>query len=106
MTKIPNHAVDKELVAADIWDDEWEASYWQDYWDGVHDGEMSWQWYMEVAIRKPEGWRYVVIDKAYKDIMVVNWIKENYPDCNFKHEHNHFLIEQQEVAVIVALKWT
>ncbi len=102
--KVPKHTVDNELVAADIWDDEWESSYWQDYWDGVHNGEMSWQWYMKVIQHKD--WRHIIINKDHKNITVANWIKEEYPGVGFEYEHEHFLIEQQEVAVIVALKWT
>ena len=43
--------------------------------------------------------------KDYKNTTVQNWIKENYPDCEFKFEREYFLIEKSEVATMVALKW-
>ena len=104
MTKLPKQDVEKELVAADIWDDEWEASYWQDYWDGVHSGEMSWQWYMKLD--KYKDWHLVIINPAHKNTTVVNWIKTEFTYARFEYEHEHFLIEREDVATMVALKWS
>ena len=109
MSKVPVHQVLQEQIDSDIWSADdviwWHNEYSEDYWDGVHSGEMSWQWYMERDIRLREGWKYVVIDPNHKNVTVINWIKENYPDCKYKNEDNHFLIEQAEVATMVALKW-
>lgn len=104
MNKVPAHTVDQEMLAADVWDDEWENRYWDDYWDGVHEGEMSWQWYM--FLKQHPTWYPVAISEDYKNIAVANWISETYPSCGFEYERGHFLIEQQEVAVMVALQWS
>lgn len=108
--KIPKHNVDDELEHADIWTDDetawWYDEYREDYWDGVASGEMSWQWYMEVSIRYRDGWCCVVINPDHKNVTVKNWLEENYPACKYKNERNHFLIEKQDVATMVALKWS
>ena len=109
MSKVPVHQVIQERIDNDIWTDDemswWSDEYREDYWGGVHSGEMSWQWYMAISTLRSKGWKYVVINPNHKNVTVINWIKENYPDCEYKNEDNHFLIEQAEVATMVALKW-
>lgn len=108
MSKVPYNTVIDEL-SADHWqqmyDDEWEE-YIEDMWDRVTDGEMSWQWYMSIGLVRDEGWKYVVISEDHKGVTVANWLKETYPECEFKHERNHFLIKDPDVATWVALKWS
>ena len=106
--KVPKQVIIDEISSNNVWTefDEWVDDYWEAYWDDVTTGEMSWQWYMEVSIRYREDWRYVIINKDYKNIAVENWIKENYPKCQYKNERNHFLIKEHDVATMVALKWT
>ena len=108
MNKVPKDVVINELHEDNIWDDmdEWLDPYWEEYWDEVTVGEMSWQWYMEVSIRYREDWRYVIVSDTHKNITVENWIKENYLNCTFRYERNHFLIKEHDIATMVALKWT
>lgn len=109
LTKLQGHQITQIIDDEYTWSDDetwWLDEYRENYWDGVLSGEMSWQWYMEVSLRRREGWTYVIINKNYKNIAVENWIKENSPNCKYKYESQHFLIEQQEVAMMVTLQWT
>lgn len=113
MTKLHKEQIDSALDDDFIWDDymcDWYYEYHEKdeeiLWNSVHNGEMSWQWYMEASIRKSEGWHYVVTSHDHKPITVINWLRENYPDCEFRHERNHFLFKDQGVATMVTLKWT
>lgn len=106
MTKIPKSLVIETIQQADIWLDEyddWMERRADEYWEQV-DRDMSWQWYMK--LKQHEDWATVVINKDHKRVTVANWIRETYPDCNFYSEHEHFLIEQHDVAMMVALKWS
>ena len=106
MTKIPKQAVEQELVDTDIWTDidEYLDAYWEDYWDDVSAGEMSWQWYMK--LKQHKDWYVVVINPIHKNTTIANWIlSEYFGECQFEYEHEHFLIEREDVATIVALRW-
>jgi hypothetical protein len=103
LSKVPAHQVIQEQIDSDIWQDEYE--YREDYWDSVHSGEMSWWWWYAVSTLRSKGWKYVVINPNHKNVTVINWIKENYPNCEYRNQDDHFLIEQAEVATMVALKW-
>lgn len=89
------------------WIDEYEyrEEYWNHYDTDMEYG-LSWQWYMERDIRLQEGWSQVVVNKQHKYQTVKNWLNENYPGCKFKNERNHFLIQDQSVAIMATLKWT
>lgn len=103
MTKISKRQVLNELYGEDIWtEDEWR----DEYWDEITNGDMSWQWYMQVALAHQEGWKYVVVNPIHKAETVMHWINNNYPNCTYKRERNHFLINDSEVATVVALKWS
>ncbi len=107
--KVPNHIIDDAMEQEDIWVDEFYElpdSYWQEYFGDLERGDMSWQWYMEVSIRRREGWQHLIISPDYKNITVKNWLEETYPNCMFKFERNHFLIKEHDVATMMALKWT
>ena len=107
MSKISKRQVLNELYGEDIWsEDEWRDEYWIEYWDDVTNGEMSWQWYMQVALAHQEGWKYVVVNPIHKAETVMNWVNDNYPDCTYKRERNHFLFKESDVATVVALNWT
>ena len=103
MSKVPKGKVLDELSEGNIWTeyDEWLDDYWESYWDDISSGDLSWQWYMEVSIRYREDWRYVIINKDYKNVAVETWIKENYPTCTFKYERNHFLIKEHEHPILL-----
>ena len=108
MTRIPKLKVLNELHEDDIWTDdseEWPEEYWEMYWAEQHAGEMSWQWYMKLVQHKD--WYHVVIDPAHKNATVANWIlTEYFGECQYEYERNHFIIEREDVATLVALKWT
>lgn len=116
MTKLRKIQIDTALEDNQIWDDfmcEWYDDYYrkeeyEQVWlnDDDYDYEMSWQWYMETSIRKREGWHYVVTNNEHNITTVKNWLHENYPGCEFKHERNHFLIKDHGVATMVTLKWS
>lgn len=110
MTKMDRLQALNERFEGDIWDEEnlaeWYIYNGSDEWDSVLAGNMSWQWYMEANIRKPEGWTQVVIDPKWKGATVANWLKTHHPDCDFKCEKDHFLIKDPNVATWMTLKWT
>jgi hypothetical protein len=109
LSKIQGHQITQIIIDEDIWrDDEtqwWTDDYREDYWDQVHSGEMSWQWYMYVKQLGQIGWKEVVISKDHKVETVLNWLKANYPFCQVRTEYQHMLIEDPQVATMVALKW-
>ena len=109
MSKVPVHQVIQEQIDNDIWSADdviwWHNEYSEDYWDGVHSGEMSWQWYMYTKQLGQIGWTEVVVSKDHKVETVLNWLKENYPFCQVRTEYQHMLIEDPQVATMVALKW-
>lgn len=107
MSKILKRQVQEQIMDEDIWheDNLYEDGYWENYWDEVTNGEMSWQWYMQVALAHQEGWKYVVVNPIHKAETVMHWINNNYPDCTYKRERNHFLINDSEIATMVALRW-
>lgn len=108
MTKLNNQQIDTAIDETDIWLEEYDHEtdrYWTDYWDDVHQGEMSWQWYMGAMHHRAKGWKYVIINPNHKMQTVTNWLNVNYPDCHYRTERNHILIEDEQAAIMVALKW-
>lgn len=107
MSKVHVHQVLQEQIDSDIWSADdviwWHNEYSEDYWDGVHSGEMSWQWYMKLSQHKD--WYHVTISPAHKNVTVANWLRTEYPGAGFEYEHEHFIIEQHNIATLVALKW-
>ena len=108
MTKVSKQQVLDEIHEGDIWQDmdEYHDEYWKEYWDDIYAGEMSWQWYMSLGLVRNEGWRYVVINSDYKSDAVKHWLTETYPGCEYKNEGEHFMFKDNDVAMMVALKWT
>lgn len=110
MPRVPNPKVEDQIAREDIWEDDltawWDDDYREDIWDGVVRGEMSWQWYLTASYRREEGWKYVVISNDHKNITVCNWLVENYPDCEYENEGTHFMIDDEQAAMMVALKFS
>ena len=100
-TKIIEDALQEEFVNDYEWWDyanSLEQSDWTDY------DEHPWQWYMERNVRLSEGWHYVKISPAHKDVTVIYWLKSQ--KAKFKYSKREFLIEDSQIAMMVALKWT
>lgn len=100
-TKIIEDALQEEFVNDYEWWDyanSLEQSDWTD-WD-----EHPWQWYMEKNLRLIEGWYLVTINPMHKDVTVIYWLKSQ--KAKFKYSKREFLIEDSQIAMMVALKWT
>ena len=107
MSKILKRQVQEQIMDEDIWheDNLYEDGYWEDYWDDVSAGAMSWQWYMK--LKQHKDWYVVVTNPIHKNTTIANWIlSEYFGECQFEYEHEHFLIEREDVATMVALRWT
>ena len=106
MTKLHRGIVIESIEQADIWVDEedWMTQRADEYWDMAYSGDMSWKWYMKLKQNKE--WTTVVVGPDHKNITVVNWLTQEYPEAKFEYERNHFLIEEHDIAMMVALKWT
>ena len=82
---------------------------WWDYVNSMHPNdwtdydEQPWTWYMERDQRLKEGWHYVKINPAHKDVTVIYYLKSL--DAKFKHSKNEFLIKDEKDAIMVALKY-
>lgn len=107
MTKLTRGIIIDSIEQANIWNDEWDDEMERradEYWDMAYNGDMSWKWYMN--LKQNKDWSTVVINSIHKNITVVNWLAQEYPEAKFEYERNHFLIEEHDVAMMVALKWT
>lgn len=102
MAKIPPKLVEQELVSPreDEW---WEFCHEQEQRDWSNWDQHSWSWYMEVSIRRDEGWTHVKINPAHKNSTVMWWLREQ--GAVYKHSQDEFLIKDSDVATMVALKW-
>ena len=106
MTKLSKGIIVDSIQQANIWaedEEDWMANRADEYWDQVYQ-DMPWQWYMK--LKQNKDWATVVINSDHKNITVVNWLAQEYPEAKFEYERNHFLIELHDVAMMVALKWT
>lgn len=102
MAKLPPKLVEQELSSPreDEW---WEFTYDLEQRDWSNWDQHPWEWYMEVSIRRDEGWYHIKINPSYKYQTVVNWLKEQ--GAVYKHSQDEFLIKDSNVATMVALKW-
>jgi hypothetical protein len=105
MAKIPSTKIIEDALSEEFVDD-------YEYWDYVNSlegndwtnwDEHPWQWYMERDQRLSEGWHYVKINPAHKDVTVIYYLKSL--DAKFKHSRNDFLIKDEKDAIMVALKY-
>ena len=106
MTKLSKGIIIDSIEQANIWtneDEDWMSQRAEEYWDQVYQ-DMPWQWYMK--LKQHKDWATVVINSEHKNITVVNWLVQEYPDAKFEYERQHFLIEQHDIATMVALKWS
>jgi hypothetical protein len=104
MAKIPNHVVTDILIDEDYYPDAW--------WDYQNDmdnmlardaGDYSWQWRMEVSIRKNEGWFLYTAPKFSDTLSIFSWLDDN--DVQFKSEDDQFLIKDEQWVTALALLW-
>lgn len=72
-------------------------SDWSDY------DEHPWEWYMEVSIRKSEGWQQIKISLEYKSAAVINWLKGQ--GAVYKNSLDEFLIKDPKIATLMRLKY-
>ena len=70
---------------------------WSDY------DEHPWEWYMEVSIRKSEGWHQIKISPAYKSVAVIVWLKSQ--GAVYKNSRDEFLIQDPKIATLMRLKY-
>jgi hypothetical protein len=102
--KLPKNIALDQLHEEDIWSDEWE-----DYIHNMHQrdwadyDEHPWAWYMERDIRLHEGWHHVTVSPDHKDVTVIYYLKSQ--KAKFKHSKNEFLIQDEQCAIMVALKF-
>ena len=101
MSKIPPKTIEQHL-------DDIYPQIWEEYISGAENGwvdydEHPWQWYMEKCQRLSEGWHYVKISSAHKDVTVMYYLRS--VDAKFKHSKHEFLIKDEKDAIMVALKY-
>lgn len=103
MAKIPPQIVEQELTSPR--EDEW--------WDFANDLEQRdwsnwdrhpWSWYMELSIRKSEGWFHIKVNPIYKHAEVIHWLNEQ--EAVYRTSQHEFLIKDSQVATMATLKWT
>ena len=104
MSKIPPHKVEDLLGRTDQWDEDW--------WDFQHeidnmvseaDSDYTWQWCMEVSIRKSEGWQLYTATEFNSRFDICTWLEDN--NVRFKYEVDQFLIEDPKWFTAMALLW-
>lgn len=102
MAKLSPQLVEQELSSPreDAW---WEFAHDLEQRDWSNWDKHPWSWYMELSVRRDEGWYHIKINPAYKYQTVVNWLKEQ--DAVYKYSHDEFLIEDPQIAMMVVLKW-
>lgn len=103
MSKIPTNKL-KDLLADTQWDADW--------WDFLHEidnmeseveSQYTWQWRMEVSIRKSEGWHLYTADGFDNNFEIFTWLEDN--NVRFKSENNQFLIEDPQWFTAISLLW-
>lgn len=105
MAKIPNHKVDEILIDNDYY---YEQEWWY-YQNDIDDmlnrdaGDYTWQWRMEVSIRKNEGWFLYTVHRDVNSTEVFDWLEEN--KVQFKAEDDQFLIKDEQWFTALALLW-
>ena len=104
MSKVPKQAVIDEITSDDFWemDLEEEIIAGMDY-ELREEINRTWHWYMLVETYKPQGWAHVIISTDHKNQTVANWLTDN--NVEFKYEAQEFLINDSEIATMVALRW-
>lgn len=105
MAKLP-----AKKIIEDALQEEFVNDYeWWDYANSLEQSDWStfdehpWQWYMECDVRLSEGWHYVKISSAHKDVTVIYYLKSL--GAKFKHSKHEFLIKDEKDAMLVALKY-
>lgn len=104
MAKIPIHDVTDMLVEQGYYDDSWWD--WQNEIDNMineADSEYSWQWRMEVSIRKNEGWFLYTAPEDANTLEIFTWLDEN--GVRFKSESDQFLISEEQWYISTLLTW-
>jgi len=92
-------------------ENDWPEDWWE-YITAIEEAEQDWStydtypwtWYMEIDIRKREGWSLMTINPIYKNITVANWLTSI--GAVFKYQEDQFLIQDTKDATIAILKWT
>lgn len=100
-TKIIEDALQEEFVNDYEW---WDYANSLERTDWSTFDEHPWQWYMEKNLHLSEGWYLVTINPMHKDVTVIYWLKSQ--KAKFKYSKREFLIEDSQIAMMVALKWT
>lgn len=105
MAKIPNHKVTDILNTKDYHDNHVWWNYQNDIDNMINsaDAGYTWQWRMEVSIRKNEGWFLYTVHHEVTSTEVFNWLEDN--NVQFKAEDNQFLIKDEQWFTALALLW-
>jgi hypothetical protein len=104
MTKVNPKILEDQLREEGMYD-----SVWEDYISTMSQGDWTdwtehpWEWYMERDIRIREGWHLVTVSPMHKDVTVIYYLKSQ--KAKFKHSKNEFLIQDEQCAIMVALKY-
>lgn len=83
--------------------DDFIYEYMNHYTDWSNFDQHSWEWYMEVSIRKSEGWHQIKISPAYKSVAVIVWLKSH--GALYKNSRDEFLIQDPKIATLMRLKY-
>ena len=83
--------------------DDFIYEYMNHHTDWSEYDQHSWNWYMEVSIRKSEGWQQIKINPAYKSAAVINWLKSQ--GAAYKNSRDEFLIQDPKIATLMRLKY-
>lgn len=102
MAKIPPYILPNALDNHDyLIEEEYMINHHTD-WTNFDD--HPWQWYMEVSIRKSEGWFHIKVNPMYKHAAVIHWLNEQ--EAVYRTSQLEFLIKDPQVATMASLKWT
>jgi hypothetical protein len=102
--KIPTQVVVDEILNNDLWEMNLEEQILADLSHEINDGmNCTWNWYMSVDRYKLQGWTHLVISSDHKNKTVANWLTDL--GAEFKYEGPEFLINDSEIATMVALRW-
>lgn len=104
MAKIPNHIVTDILSDQGYYEDSW----WEYENDIEHmindvDSEYSWQWRMEVSIRKNEGWLLYTAPSFANTLDIFTWLEDN--GVKFKSEDDQFLVQDPQWFTALSMLW-
>ena len=108
MAKLPLHHIKQSILLEDKEMQEYNW-YKRDEQDAVsmkvytNLGEHSWAWYMEVSIRKEEGWTLLEINDVYNISIVIDYLKTM--GAAFKNEGFSFLIKEEKYATLTILRY-